>query len=78
MILVAVTLGGCVTDRVVSRQLPPGDNVVLDPVPAPLVRPGDDARIAWKKEQAARREANGRLVRSREIYEGVRETYEGR
>jgi len=78
MISAAITLGGCVTDGVVNRQLPPGDNVVLDPVPVPLVRPGDDARIAWRKEQAARREANGRLVRSREIYEGIRKTYEGR
>lgn len=78
MISAAVTLGGCVTDRVVSRQLPPANNVVLDPVPPPVVRAGDDARIAWRKEQAARREANGRLVKSREIYEGVRETYQGR
>lgn len=78
MISAAVTLGACVTDGVVNRQLPPASNVVLDPVPAPVIRPGDDARIAWRREQSARREANGRLVRSRQIYEDVRETYGGR
>lgn len=49
--------------------------MVLDPVPAPRNKVGDDARVAWRKEQAARREANSRLVKSREIYDGVRQSY---
>jgi hypothetical protein len=51
--------------------------VVLDPVAAPLIRPGIDARIAWKKEEAARREANARLIKSRAIYQAVRDGYAG-
>jgi hypothetical protein len=49
--------------------------VVLDPVTPPRIRPGDDARVAWKKEEAARKENAARLVRSRQIYDGVREEY---
>lgn len=52
--------------------------MVLDPVPVPMIRVGDDARVAWKREEAARQEANARLVRSRMIYRGVRKTYGGK
>jgi hypothetical protein len=58
-----------------SRTLPPESNVVLSPVAAPVIGPGDDARVAWKKEEAAREEANARLVKSRKIYRGVRASY---
>lgn len=72
-----MTLTGCATTAVapVERSLPPASNVVLDPVPPPRIRPGDDARVAWKKEEAARKENAARLVKSREIYNGVRESY---
>ncbi len=79
-LLATVTLGGCQTNgnAPVNRTLPPAADVVLDPVPAPLIRKGDDARVAWKKEEAARIEANERLVESREIYEGIAQKYEGK
>ncbi|MBN8987407.1 MAG: hypothetical protein J0H42_04125 [Rhizobiales bacterium] len=48
---------------------------MLDPVSPPRIKVGDDARVAWKREEAARKENAARLVRSREIYEGVREAY---
>ena len=70
---------GCQTGNApVSRLLPPESSVVLDPVPAPVIRLGTDARVAWKKEEAARKEANARLVKSRVIYRGVRKTYSGK
>lgn len=73
-------LGGCVTtgEPPIERSLPPPSSVVLDPVPVPVIRAGDDARVAWKKEQAARKEANNRLRKSRTIYSGVRDIYGGK
>ncbi|WP_316201607.1 MULTISPECIES: hypothetical protein [unclassified Bradyrhizobium] len=38
---------------------------MLDEVPAPNVKPGDDARVAWRLERSARIEANHRLRVSR-------------
>lgn len=74
-----MTLGGCETfNGPTNRFLPPESSVVLDPVQAPIIRVGDDARVAWKKEEAARKEANSRLVRSRGIYRGIRKTYGGK
>jgi hypothetical protein len=61
--------------QIVNRTLPPESSVVLDPVAEPRIRPGDDARVAWKKEEAARIEANARLVKSRVIYRGIRKRY---
>lgn len=69
-------LPGCQHEDALKRMLPPESSVVLDPVAAPLIRSGDDARVAWKKEEAARKEANGRLVRSRVIYRSVRKAYQ--
>jgi hypothetical protein len=48
---------------------------VLPPAAVPNIRPGDDARVAWKKEEAARKENAARLIKSRQIYDGVRATY---
>lgn len=74
-----ISLGGCETFRAAAptkRTLPPESNVVLEPAPRPRIRPGDDARVAWKKEEARADENEKRLVRSRQIYRGVRLQYE--
>jgi hypothetical protein len=70
-------LGGCATtgQAPVSRQLPPESSVVLDPVPEPKLSKGQDARVALAKTGSALKEANGRLVKSRIIYRGVRKAY---
>lgn len=44
----------------------------VSPVPKPAVKVGDDARLAWRKTDAALGQANGRLVQTREWYVGVR------
>lgn len=59
----------------VSRTLPPESSVVLDPAPKARIRPGTDARVAWKKEEARADDNAARLVTSRKIYRGVRKTY---
>jgi hypothetical protein len=41
-------------------------------VPAPKVVPGMDARVAWKLEESARKEANKRLRISRSNVRNVR------
>ena len=41
----------------------------------PVARRGQDARAALAKTGAALNEANTRLVKSREIYTGVAQTY---
>ncbi len=67
---------GCATPgQIVSRTLPPESSVVLDPVPVPKLKKGQDARIGLAKTGAALGEANTRLIKSRAIYRGVRETY---
>lgn len=45
---------------------------------APVVKPGDDARVAWKKEEAARKANERRLIISRSNYSAVRKKYGGR
>ncbi|WP_244423238.1 hypothetical protein [Bradyrhizobium sp. ORS 375] len=52
--------------------MPHESTLVLDEVPAPKVVPGMDARVAWKLEQAARKEANHRLRVSRSNVRDVR------
>lgn len=58
-------LAGCVTTGSnpppINRTIPHESTLVPDEVPAPNVRPGVDARVAWKLEEAARIEANHRL-----------------
>lgn len=72
-------LAGCATVAdVPARELPPESSVVLDPAPKAGVRPGMDARVAWKKEEARANANEARLVTSRAIYSGVRKTYGGR
>lgn len=79
LLVTTISLGGCAFDPkyagAAKRTLPPEDSVVLRPVVAPIIGPGDDARIAWKKEEAARIENGERLVKSRMIYRGVRKKY---
>lgn len=75
MFLTILTACQTTGEAPVRRDLPPASNVVLDPAPAPRIRPGMDARVAWKREEAARKENAARLVKSREIYQGVREAY---
>ncbi|MGJ4951879.1 hypothetical protein ACQR07_26065 [Bradyrhizobium sp. HKCCYLS20291] len=45
---------------------------MLDEVPAPIIKPGDDARVAWRLERAARIQANHRLRVSRSNVRDVR------
>lgn len=52
--------------------MPHESTLVLDEVPAPNVKPGDDARVAWRLERAARIEANHRLRVSRSNVRNVR------
>ncbi|MDX3966181.1 MAG: hypothetical protein QHD01_06215 [Bradyrhizobium sp.] len=52
--------------------MPHESTLVLDEVPAPKVKPGMDARVAWKLEEAARKEANKRLRISRNNVRNVR------
>jgi hypothetical protein len=61
----------------VHRELPPAANVVLDPAPHQPSKPGDDARVAWKREEARADANEARLVKSREIYSSVRDQYAG-
>lgn len=56
-------------------MLPPESSVVLPPAPKSDIRPGDDARVAWKKEEARADDNEARLVKSRVIYRGVRKKY---
>lgn len=58
-----------------SRSLPPESDVVLSPAAKPAIGPGTDARVAWKKEEARADENAARLVKSRKIYRGVRQSY---
>lgn len=48
---------------------------MLDPAPKANIKPGDDARVAWKKEEARADSNEDRLVKSRVIYRGVRKKY---
>jgi hypothetical protein len=50
---------------------------VLDPVPVPVARKADDARVVLAKTGNALGEANTRLVKSRIIYRGIRKKYSG-
>ncbi|WP_316207255.1 hypothetical protein [Bradyrhizobium sp. SZCCHNR3118] len=45
---------------------------MLDEVPDPDIKPGDDARVAWRLERSARIEANHRLRVSRSNVRDVR------
>lgn len=50
---------------------------MLPPVAEPAIARGQDARVALGHTRDALRQANGRLVRSRVIYDGVRRQYGG-
>lgn len=73
---VTMIVAGCATGRqVVSRDLPPETIVVLDPVPVPPLY--GSARVVLARTGNALEEANSRLVKSRQIYRGVRKAYKG-
>lgn len=48
---------------------------MLPPVAVPPLAAGRDARVALAEHRSALKAANGRLVRSRAIYGGVRKSY---
>lgn len=60
---------------VAKPSIPHESTLVPDEVPAPDIRPGVDARRAWKMEEAARIEANSRLRIGRSNVRGVRIEY---
>lgn len=70
-------LGGCATavPTVNKRTLPSENSVVLGPVTVPALTKGKDARVALAETRSALKAANGRLLRSRTIYRGVRKSY---
>lgn len=51
---------------------------MLDPAPRAGIGVGDDARVAWKKEEARANDNESRLKKSRVIYRGVRKSYGGK
>lgn len=76
--LVMMTCAGCaagLSPAVNKRTLPPPANVVMAPVAVPPLAVGKDARVVLAEHRSALKAANGRLVRSRAIYGGVRKTY---
>lgn len=74
-----IFLDGCATvpesESPANPSLPHESNVVPDEVPAPDTKPGMDARVAWKMEEAARIEANKRLRIGRSNTRNVRVEY---
>lgn len=77
--LLTISLAGCATGNApLSRSLPPESSVVLDPAPRAGIGVGDDARVAWKKEEARANDNESRLKKSRVIYRGVRKSYGGK
>jgi hypothetical protein len=74
-----IFLAGCQSGTApVNRFLPPESSVVLPPAPKADIKIGDDARVAWKKEEARADDNATRLVKSRVIYRGVRKKYGGK
>lgn len=71
LLLSACTAGGAKLDPVALPAAPE----CMAPVPVPKAKAGDDARLALKKSHAALGQANGRLVCSRNWYNGVRKSY---
>lgn len=47
----------------------------MSPVGKPKVTAGDDARLAYRRTDAALNEANNRLIKSRKWTLGVRQRY---
>jgi len=71
--------GGCATTSgIVTPKTAvalPAAPSFLAPIAPPAVKAGDDARLAWRKSDAALSAANGRLAQSRAWYLGVRARY---
>ena len=77
-LLMTTFLIGCASlqgEAPVKRELPHESTVVLDPAPKPRIGPGDDARVAWKKEEARADDNAERLLQSKKIYRGVRKNF---
>lgn len=73
-----MTCAGCaagISPTVNQRTLPAESSVVLGTVAEPPLAKGKDARVALAEYRSALRSANGRLVRSRALYRGVRKSY---
>ena len=75
--LLLTFLSACVHDSesISSRSLPPAGLVVMDPAPKAFIGPGDDARLAYKLEEARADDNAARLVASRGNYEAVASEY---
>lgn len=63
--------------KAAAVNLPPPPSCMAV-VAVPVLRPGDDARLALARHRAALGAANGNLVCSRDWYEAVRGGYAGR
>lgn len=63
---------GSIRLQVVNLPDAPG---CMNPVDVPKVALAQDARVALARHRSALRNANGRLVCSREFYDGVKERY---
>ena len=75
-LLLPATLGACTAGNAKLNPVAlPAAPECMAPVPVPKAKAGDDARLALKKTHAALGQANGRLVCSRNWYNGVRKSY---
>lgn len=76
----ALVLCGCASaDKlpVLARAVPTQTcEKILQPVPLPEVRPTDDARVAFMRDDAALITANGRIDAGRNCVAAVRKSYE--
>jgi len=53
-------------------EIPADCEKILTTVPAPSIKPGDDARLALAKTRGALSTANTRIVKGRECFASVR------
>lgn len=76
----ALGLSGCANANklpVLARAIPTqACEKILQPVPLPEVRPTDDARLAFMKDEAAIITANGRIDAGRDCVAAVRKSYD--
>lgn len=75
----ALSLCGCASDpklAVLERSVPTEPcEKILQRVPLPIVRPTDDARLAFMKDEAALLSANQRIDAGRNCVADVRQSY---
>jgi hypothetical protein len=73
--------GGCAHTAAVPHELAvalPPPPAFMAPIAEPQAKPGDDAKIAYRRTRSALRIANSRLSNSRGWYVDVRRRYGGR